>query len=903
MNPFDFWRGWDRSYLLAFQILASILLLLILAVLFTQVTGYSYFYDWQIVGTLQEVLYPVHSNHSHLLESTISTEISFLIQRATGGYLLLTDFMVYLFAGVVFASIMTIVSLVTYLNRFWFVVSMGLLVIIFAVAGFGSVQFLGLEDNFAVGGVSALFIVLAYYFHEFNSSVSMRIRFMAFILLFIGVLVIVTFINPSGTLLNLAYQAYWPALILAVVFAFLVGHEIVYAILILTTQDARGATTANTPHFVVLSLVYLLNVGFVYMRNAGYIDWDFYYLNVFFLLSVSTVLGFWGLKGREELYRNILPFYPYTALLYSALGVICYASIFYFILTGNDPSVEVMEDAIVFGHIGFGGMFFIYIIVNFISLMIKNLPVYRVAFKEDNFPYATSKLGGMIIVAAFFFGSNYAPFTQAVSGYLNSLGDMNLSLGNINVARGLYLRGSTYGNMLAQSNNNHKSNYMLATMETNPEKAIPYWKNASQKRPTDFAFASLGNSYEEDNRFFDAMFTYQKGLKEFPDSWALKNNLSLLYNRTEVIDSVWYYLNQVEGSSLAEAVGRTNILAVSAIQNHELQNATYDQYDWLAYQNNLLGFNVYQGVEVGQVELDSSNPALNLFTFCFLKNLGLASIRTGSMVFLKSIDKYLDYPLNGEYKQDLLLIKGLNQYQQGMITQAFETMLSYRGLYEEEEGKINALLGKWAMELNEPYLASKYFELSREAAFPWATADLAQAYALIDQRSVGQFILNNEVKSLDSTRTQAAERLGELEEVLKTGEINWSSKYQFTSEKRSLARLMDNIAVNDSLEWYDLAIQNPFFTEGVIAAVGFFNGEAKDPDKAYEILQSAVSVNQYNEIIIKSYIDQCLKMGLINYAENIVLRLYEIMSPVEFGKYEVLYEVKKSEALANLDSW
>ncbi|MFY0625112.1 MAG: hypothetical protein JXR07_02375 [Reichenbachiella sp.] len=908
MNNIDFWSEWEAPDRLIFKILSTSLLLLVITVLIFQLGDVSYFFDWEITAQLQEVLYPIHSNHSALLESTINTEISLILQKVTGGYRLLAPWMIYLFLVILYTAVMGILTMVSYTSRFWFIACMGLLILVVAGSGVGRLGLLGLEDKVVIGANSALFIFPAYYFNSVNKSVSKRIRFVTFMslmLLSTGAIIITA--SVEAPLLQMAYHSYWPALVLSVIFILLIGHEIVYSILALTTEGVSQNESGNARHFIVFSFVYLLNVALVYFKNTGYLDWDIYYINPFLLLSVSAVLGVWGLKGREVLYGKTLPFHPYAIVIYLSLGIVCLTSIVFYSISGNDSTIEALEDMIVFGHLSFGGMFFIYIIINFINLLMKNLPIHRIAFKEDNFPYATSRLAGLIAVAALFFASDYASLSQSVSGYFNGMGDLNLQLERKEAAQAYYGYGSTYGNVLASSNGNHKSNYMLAVLETDVERIIPKMNNAIRRRSSEYAYASLGSAYEDDNRFFDALFTYQKGLKKFPASWALKNNLALLYNKTNVVDSILFYLSDTDDNSWHGTLTSANLLAVSTMRNLSFDLEQMNASDRLGFQNNRLGNAISTGNTAGLLDpTPLKSTFLHLYSYSYLKNLGIACSKNGDKIFLQIVDQFIANPRNGDYHNELKFIKGLNYYRQGQLSQAFELMRILEA-ENEDNGMINGLMGKWSMELGATLQASKYFEKSRESGYPWASTDLSQMYSLLGEKSMGQFLLNKEILKLDSGRLDVKERLVELEKAVKDSSIRWESIYSFEKEKIDLENLLrigegvnkKTIAVDFEL----LGLQNPFFEEGVIASANFFNKVQKDDDTAYSILLNAISINEYSAPLIQAYIDQCFSMGLLSYAEGSIMRLYDVLSLEEFQAYEQVFEQKKSAAQAKLDTW
>jgi len=95
------------------------------------------------------------------------------------------------------------------------------------------------------------------------------------------------------------------AVVLSVIFIIMVAPEIVRGFLYLITNSGNGQGKGNDRHFVLITLIYLLNVLFIYLKNVGIIDWTILYFNEFLLLLISAFLGFWGLKKRAERFAGI----------------------------------------------------------------------------------------------------------------------------------------------------------------------------------------------------------------------------------------------------------------------------------------------------------------------------------------------------------------------------------------------------------------------------------------------------------------------------------------------------------------------------------------------------------------------------------------------------------------------
>lgn len=909
MNDLNFWSAWERSHQLSFKILGVLTLLIITSGLVIVLGDVSYVYTWEVTGVLKNIPKTVFSDHGTLIESILHVDVPLLFQKVAGGYEQLPLVFVYVFAIILYLAVAGCMTVVSYLGRFWYVVSMGLLVVLLVVSGISQIGIFGIYNEYAIGIPALLFVVVSYYFQSINTSISSGIRFLSFVGVLILILGIVLLFSEHDTpVLYIAYHSYWSAVVISVVFALLVGHEVVYAILILTTQESKSEGNGNGLHFTVLSLVYLLNLIMLYLHNAKYIDWDIYYINPFLLLGVSSILGVWGLKGRQHLYDKVLAFRPYMLWLYFSLAIVCFTTISFVILSGNDPAIEALEDAIVFGHIGFGCMFFIYIIANFVNLLLKGMPIYKIAFKEDNFPYATSKLGGAVVVAAFFFASNYAPFSQAVSGFYNHMGDMELGRGEVNSAKEYYERGSMFGNFMGGSNNNHKSNYMLAVLSEDEAKTIYFWDKASHKKPSEYSYASLGMAYENSNQFFEAVFAYQDGLLLYPKSWGLMNNLALLYDRIDVTDSSRYYLTKESSAQdWQHAILQSNLIATAASQGFDIErdNLDTDRVDVLS---NLLAKGIINGdIEDNNPLLESTATSLNLFTYSYLKNLGLTCLSNMDRTYLDVVDAILANPANDDFSFDLSLIKAMNLYKNGLVRDAFDLLNQLKLNNPDKDSMLNTLLGKWSMELGSPLLAANYFEKAREHEYPLSTVDLAQAYALTGRGSVGAYILNNEIEVLDTTRVNILAAMRELEGEVLEGKVGfWQSSYSFAIESRLLAHANSMLQKKEidaaKIGFLELGQMNPFYNEGVLGSARFFNRKDNNADQAYGILLDAIRVNEFSAELIIAYIDQCLSMGLTSYADATVIRLIDILPYDEYQAYEVAYEEKKIAAQANLDS-
>ena len=73
-----------------------------------------------------------------------------------------------------------------------------------------------------------------------------------------------------------------------------------------------------------------------------------------------------------------------------------------------------------------------------------------------------------------------------------------------------------------------------------------------------------------------------------------------------------------------------------------------------------------------------------------------------------------------------------------------------------------------------------------------------------------------------------------------------------------------------------LAVYNPFYEEGIIAAARYFKSHSTDSFKAYNILTDALHVNRRSVRLLTAYIAEAARMGLDNYAREAEATLNEI---------------------------
>ena len=528
----------------------------------------------------------------------------------------------------------------------------------------------------------------------------------------------------------------------------------------------------------------------------------------------------------------------------------------------------------------------------------KNLEVYKIAYKEDNLPYFTSRLAGLIVVAALYFSSNQVAKYQGIAAFYNGLGDLYIQNDNKMAAITMYHESSRYGV------NNHKANYTLGFLRDEPQKKIIAFKNATEKQPSEYAFVNLGIEYEKDNKFFDALFAYQDGLKKYPKSAPLKNNIALLYGKTNVVDSTMYYLTDLSSQGFKKEIVLSNLLSISAekklnyndfVQPEVLiENNRFDVNTNLVA-NYALNAKNYIPVSI----LGVTTTKLNLISYAYINNLAIASYSQPNQEVLDMLDGYLLDENNGEYQERLLFLKAINAYALGKVNEAFEILTNLKHS-SSISGYYSTLAGIWSMKQGSTKLAVDYFDLDADHK-----SDLSEYYLLMTYLVEGE--LDQVSEKLDQLRASGKNI---DEEVINAMSSIDTGGYEM-SQRVKVSALIEKAKDLESKKQFDLAgpiyeslgFDNAFNEEAVEAAIVYFNSTGDDMQKSYDILLKGIEVNRYSKKLITLYIDQCFNMNFLNYAESVVLRLLDVMSKEEFSKYEVAFDEKKRELQNSDGDW
>ncbi|GAB4001146.1 hypothetical protein GCM10028807_56560 [Spirosoma daeguense] len=677
MSSLFFWNQWRRPYRLAYLISFSLFIISLLLFAIAWLRGLGNVVDWDVLSELNDVPVIFHMFSDGLLDYAVNGKAYAVSEQFIAGAMQVQPEMATaLLAGICIAFVL-IISALTRFDRVRYLVGMGLLILGLAFFRWEMLEVPGLGGNYVFLLLTFLFGSVSYYFHAFRSDLPILNRIGVFgaltglVAIGLGSLATVTF--PA---LMLASYGMPVLLVISAGFIFFISIEIIAGLVWLTSVGRETSSpTQITPKRVLginnllfVSGLYFVNLVLIWLKNTKSIDWDILSISPFVIYLISVSLGIWGFRRLIQ-QQDTVSFRDSGAFLYAGLAMLTTLTIGYAFVTANDPIIELFEDIVVDTHLVMGVFFLAYVLINFWPVYKQNLPVYRVLYKPKRLELSLFRVAAVFGVVVFMVVGSDITFRQSVAGYYNGIGDYYVADNQVASANAFYQLA------LEREFQNHKSNYAMASLamaQNNQPVAAFYYKQALLKQPQAQDYVGLSQAYLQSNLFFEAIKALQKGIRDFPKSGELQNNLGYLYARTSVADSAFYYFKSAASKSGRSEVPEANLLSLYARNPRILQadstlakSAGESSYE--SYQANALALRLVAQVDTTQPRQPSwltgkqATEGLSVGRFASLYNYALATKQTDTTL-AATLQKMAGMPVNQDFTDELLLARATAEY-------------------------------------------------------------------------------------------------------------------------------------------------------------------------------------------------------------------------------------------------
>jgi tetratricopeptide (TPR) repeat protein len=781
MQALYFWKDWPTSYRWLWYTFLTFFVFSLVLLWYSYFQGAAGVIDWNKHEEQKVVETSVHNFNLGPFQLSVPGESYVIIEYLQGSDLHHNMATSYIFMTLFTLCIVLLLTVITTLDRFWYLFGMGLFIVLIASLRFDVLQIFGVKGMTVPVVIIAVYLVLSYYFKSFNTGIPFLSRFFSFLAVTIVLLVCILFFsNAEYPIIHLTTTAYPAALIISVLFIITVAHELVASFVYITNQQSGS----GVKHFVIISLIYLVNVIIAALYEMRIIDWDFIYINVYLLLSFSAVLGLWGFRLRESLYENIFPFSPFGGFFFISIGTICLITIAQLLGNWNDAALKIVRDLILFSHAGFGIIFLTYFLSNFVAMMAENKPVVRVLYKPNRMPYFTFRFAGLIAMLAFVFYSNWRTYIyHGIGGFYNYVADLYMLQGDETFARSFYEQSDH------QTPLNNRANYALATYHTaryNFDEAFKNYDYANERRPIEFSLVNEGNLFLRTGRYFDAIHELRRAEFHAPNSAALLNNLGYAYSKIHRVDSASYYFEKARNHKLTQHSAEANFFALAALEYLPIKTDSlakvFGNNSPMVKANALALATLFDQPIETDFEIDELHgKQLDLYSATELNNYLINQAKKLDTTFTRKAFDIASDTLNADYGEALKASLAHAYYHQGNVYKALEIMGELAYLSSSHKGKYNYIMGLWTLEQENPEIAASFF--SHAETTNYKQAPFYYAIALTESGQYTQAIIawDSVARGDDDAQKQLAMQLKKIL-TLQPAEVTGlpdNEKYQY----------------------------------------------------------------------------------------------------------------------------
>ncbi len=726
MPSFQFWKSWHKTDQVIFWFCA----------VFVSLTIIFFWQSWSVSPApvityehfqhVQEVESTTHSFTIGLINVAVPAYSEVIFESIFGSPLQPNALAADLFLTALALSFVFFISIISSLSRFWFLIGMGLVILFLASLRLEAVEVFGLTNKTVAVGLVFLYGGLAYYLNAWKKNTSFIQRILSFLVLTLAVGLIVNFFSKAhAPFLHVSVNGLITGMILTVLFIMMVAHEIIAAFVTITTQSQKSSKSLQ--HFLVLVLVYLVNLALMFASKIGMISWDFFTVNAFLILTISAILGIWGFRQRIFIYDHILPSEPLGIFFFFSMMITAFATLGYFFSSASDMMIDAFEDLIMAVHLGVGIIFILYVIANFGPMLVKNLPVYRVLYKPEIMPHFTLRI--MSVIAAFgvlSLGVSWKTYVnQAAASYYHAYADLFLSQGDVATAEVYYQKS------VQLRNQNLHAHYALASLyraRYESFKERKEYENSKDWTPSVPVFLNLSEAFANHGDLLEAALTLDEGKKKFPKSGELQNAAGLSFLKLKSIDSALYFFQQTENLSQTKSVGETNYLGTAALYKINLPVDTLISFDEAKQSGKKVNVVALANVQQRTIKFEGNfipDSALSIYQTSLLCNYFINQKENSDTALINRSLVLAQKPVNDNFKTQLLIASAHALYAHGHVKKALE--VAREAAFLAGDGKLFSLIGLWLLEQNNPVVATAYLKTAAEKQQPFALYYLALA--------------------------------------------------------------------------------------------------------------------------------------------------------------------------------
>jgi tetratricopeptide (TPR) repeat protein len=848
-KDFIFWRDWsvkEKSPL--FLSFLGLLLLLFYGV-YAWLEGLENIITWDVITELKEKTIQTPSLYFDQFSFSSTSPLWYVTETYAPSLLKINVTAYTILLGSVLFGLTLILGGLSRLRGVWFLAGALLLGLVLSSFRLESVFLVSKNWPFLVAfSVAGLTYYLSnLYASKLNIFTTTLIWLIVWSIL-VAILLWKSIINEP--LLSLSAYGLIGALIITAVFVFLISHEIVSGLFLLVSENSEKGKS-SMPQLLVVTAVFSINALLIYLENAKRIDSSAFIFPPIVIYIISLILGFWGFSNISH-QRSWFSYRGVGAWIYLGMAIISSATIGMAYATANEPLVELIEDYISITFLVSGLCFFVYVFINFQQIIKAGMPFHKVLYKPPFTRFLLVRIAAVFIIFFVFSLKNRFSYFQLQSGLSNAIADFYLEEGDLKTAEVFYKSGANY------DLSNQRSNLSLASLASlagDKVNSVYFYRQAGSRTPSPQAILGESKNLQDQDMFFEALFSLKKGLEFFPNDHRLYTQLAHLQAKAHILDSVLIHLNK----------------AKDLCENCEAENA------------NFLAFWIENGKQEKLEEMRG-----------LVKDLDGYALKANQAAIDRLIGKEIVFD-HFNVAKDSSLDMGRAAYLLNAMSNPAtlnKTKITEKSLQAFQEKQINDGLYEqlsWAYANQNYYRENKLQGLKQMTILAESRSPLAPLY----HQTLGLWLMRegayqSSISHLEKARDSVSIRL------LSSSDLKIKLEDQLKAQAETLTQ---NISLENYADIINKAPVNPWL---LVKVADFLTKKGKDVE-AYHTLLYGQEVVHNSPILLQSFIQKALKLSMFEYAEEGLEQLKPLASPAEISSLQKTITQARIKAQRNFN--
>ncbi len=452
--------------------------------------------------------------------------------------------------------LMVFVVLITTLNRYAFLIGAGTLILLLSFSGVNALNIGGINTNYGLMiclfGLVLPAGVIHIFFDHWGFSKRLLTVFVSGIACFFALIYFSTSISPT---LLFSENFSLLAMIITAGFSVYIGHAFISTLFTGLVALNQNIGIKISWHFSIFSTVYLVWIGLNFLVITGSIS-SIPLIPYQFLFILVGCLGYFEVNRKMQYISQ--PYdSPWTGRgLYLAGFGISLLVMFKADLTVNTPMADFMEHIFIYSQLGFGLLFYLYLMINFSPIINSGKAINQIMYKPPYFPYFHMRLGGLLTMLILLVYADGIIAIQFSTASTQTSADYYYSTSRPVEA------GVLYDNAFERYRRNKKAlnaSAHLSLEQNQPTLALNTLTRSFNENPNPADILLLTGILKRSNKINDAIFYMEEGLKYFPNHSIMMNNLALFYHKINRADESMQYLEKMDSHQTAQLVNLTAI--------------------------------------------------------------------------------------------------------------------------------------------------------------------------------------------------------------------------------------------------------------------------------------------------------------------------------------------------------